>query len=228
MQTNPSVPGKEERMKRTPYVSESFVQRGPGTFRKSRLQFGTENTVGIFCFGFVFGMLLVNLMKNVLLDEMGLLDEQALFRLKYMSLNSSTFFFYVFRKRILLVLGLIILTTTYLGKIACTAATAWSGITLGVFLTTLTLRYGLKGQVLAVVWLFPQFLLYVPAFLLLLGWGEQFYRSIYYGVGEETGGKRFSAAPPGVLVLIIALVVGGCLMEAYLNPGILTGYLRNF
>ncbi len=215
-------------MKRTPYVSESFVQRGTGTFRKSRLQFGTQNTAGVFCFGFVFGMLLVNLMKNVLLDEMGLLDEQALFRLKYMSLNNSTFFFYVFRKRILLVLGLIILTTTYLGKAACTAATAWGGITLGVFLTTLTLRYGLKGQVLAVVWLFPQFLLYAPAFLLLVGWGEQLYRTIYRGVGEEAGSNRLASVNHGVLVLVVALVVGGCLMEAYLNPGILTGYLRNF
>lgn len=189
----------------------------------------TNKTALFFFAGLFLGFLAMSLGKSILLTNTGLFDEDTLYHMKYMTVDSSALFCYVLRKRLCLLLILSVAVTTYLGLVVCAAAVFWYGLSSGVFLSALMLRYGLKGLVLAMAGIFPQYLLYVPAFLLFLKWAEHLYRSIYFrGIGVDAAEKGFALKKVGQLAMIVGLVAVGCLLEGYVNPRLLLGYLKVF
>ncbi len=183
-----------------------------------------------FCAGLLAGIVVMNIGKSILLEESGLFDEDILMRLRYMSVDSKALFCYILRKRIGRLLILAVLSTTYLGLAACMGTAFWYGMSAGTFLASLFIRYGLKGLMLACVSVLPQYLLYVPSMLALISWCESVFRGIYYrgGGGYEAMDKGFLLRKSGQLVAIIMAVAAGCLMEGYINPYLLLGFLRIF
>lgn len=193
--------------------------------RKSRYRM----YVNLFCVGLVAGIFILNIGKSFLLDNTALLDEYTLYQMKYMTVDSSALFWYVFRRRILGVLALLIASTTYLGLLACRGVVLWYGFSAGIFLATLIARYGLKGILLAGVSMFPQYILYVPVMLMLLTWCEVLFRGIYYRDGEtESENKKTAMVRAGKVFLIIVAMAVGCLLESYINPYFLLGFLKVF
>ena len=182
-----------------------------------------------FGIGFMAGMLPVLICRRYFLEELRLLGEDALFQLKYMSIDEREYFVCILVQRLLFLILMALLLASDLAPVFMAGITLWAGATLGIFLTTLTLQYGLKGQVLALVWLFPQFLLYAPAFYLLIRWGmrvhEEGYRS---GEMSKIPRKYILRAGIGRLLAVLLLTVGGCILEGYLSPGILQAYLKIF
>ena len=182
------------------------------------------------CFGvgLLIGIIVINIGKSILLGETGLFDEYTLYHMKYMTVDSNALFCYIFRKRIGRMLILAVLSTTYLGLVACMGMAFWYGMSAGAFLTSLALRYGLKGILLAVIGLFPHYLLYVPAILLLLVWCEELFRGIYVRGEFNAEDKGFLLKKAGRLLVILALATAGCLLEGYMNPYLLLGFLKIF
>ncbi len=194
-----------------------------------RVHFGKRNLMPVFIFGIVGGIFILNLGKSTLLEGTGLFDEYTLYGMKNMTVDGSALFCYVFRKRMLALLIMAIMVTTYLGYAACIGAAAWCGMAVGTFLGALTIRYGLKGVILAVVSVFPQALFYLPAIIMMLGWGEEIYRAIYSkGALPDGTDRAFWLKKLGKLGVIAAITVLGCIMEGYVNPGLLLGYLKGF
>ncbi len=190
---------------------------------------GKVPVLAVFCIGVVAGILVMYMGKSVLLKDTGLFDEDTLYHMKYMTVDGRALFCYIFRKRILVVLGMAVLCTTYLGLVVCAGAVGWYGMSVGAYLSALALRYGLKGIFLALVGVFPQYLLYVPAMLALLGWCESLYRGIYSrSISADLADKGFWPGKVGSLALILGAVTVGCLLEAYVNPRFLLGYLKVF
>ena len=182
----------------------------------------------IFIAGIAAGILFMNIGKSILLDNTGLFDEYTLSSMKYMTVDSNALFSYVFRERMIKLLVLAVLATTYLGLAVCVCTIAWYGMSAGAFLAALTLRYGIKGIFLALVSLFPQYLFYVPVLLSLLVWCMSLYRGIYnrtINLGED---KTFLIKKLLTLSLIFLAAAAGCLLEAYVNPYFLQNYLKIF
>lgn len=182
----------------------------------------------IFCISFVAGILVMNIGKSILLENTGLFDEYTLYTMKYMTVDSNALFSYVLRERLGRLLILTVLSTTYLGLVVCVGTVIWYGMSAGAFLAALTLRYGIKGIFLAVVAVFPHYLIYVPVLLALLAWCETLYRGIYgrtINIGED---KAFLPKKLARLAAIFGAAVVSCLLEAYVNPLILLSYLRVF
>ena len=182
----------------------------------------------IFFAGMAAGIFVMNIGKSILLDNTGLFDEYALNGMKYMTLDSTALFSYVFRERMIKLLALAVLATTYLGLAACVCTVAWYGISAGAFLAALALRYGIKGIFLAFISLFPQYLLYIPALFALLAWCMSLYRGIYnrtINLGED---KTFLPKKLATLSLILLVAAAGCFLEAYVNPYFLLNYLKIF
>ena len=182
----------------------------------------------IFCISFVAGILVMNIGKSILLENTGLFDEYTLYTMKYMTVDSNALFSYVLRERLVRLLILTVLSTTYLGLVVCVGTVIWYGMSAGAFLAALTLRYGIKGIFLAVVAVFPHYLIYVPVLLALLAWCETLYRGIYgrtINIGED---KAFLPKKLARLAAIFGAAVVSCLLEAYVNPLILLSYLRVF
>ncbi len=194
-----------------------------------RVHFGKKNLMPIFFIGIVSGILILNLGKSTLLEGTGLFDEYTLYGMKSMTVDRGALFCYVFRRRMLALLIMAITATTYLGYAACIGVAGWCGMAAGTFLSALTIRYGIKGVILAVVSVFPQMLFYLPAIIMMLGWGEDIYRAIYSkGTLPDGTDRVFWMKKLGRLGLIALITVLGCMMEGYVNPGLLLGYLKGF
>ena len=194
-----------------------------------RIPTGSRRLLPVFCIGIIGGILRMNLGKSIFLKETGLFDESVLYRMKYMSLDGNAFFYYVLRKRMLALILAAILATTYLGYVLCMGTAVWCGMSVGVYLSALFIRYGIKGLALALVGIFPQYLLFVPAILMLLGWCEGLYRAIYSRSGVmEAEGRSFVIKKLGWLGAIAGIVIAGCFLESYVNPALLIGYLKIF
>lgn len=182
----------------------------------------------IFCISFVAGILVMNIGKSILLENTGLFDEYTLYTMKYMTVDSNALFSYVLRERLVRLLILTVLSTTYLGLAVCVGTVIWYGTSAGAFLAALTLRYGIKGIFLAVVAVFPHYLIYVPVLLALLAWCETLYRCIYGRTVDFGEDKAFLPKKLIRLAAIFGAAVVSCLLEAYVNPLILLSYLRVF
>lgn len=211
-------------MKRRPEKGGRFMQ-----IVGKRIPTGSRRLLPVFCIGIIGGILIMNLGKSIFLKETGLFDESVLYRMKYMSLDGNAFFYYVLRKRMLALILAAILATTYLGYVLCMGTAAWCGMSVGVYLSALFIRYGIKGLALALVGIFPQYLLFVPAVLMLLGWCEGLYRAIYSRSGVmEAEGRSFVIKKLGWLGAIAGIVIAGCFLESYVNPALLIGYMKIF
>lgn len=194
------------------------------------LKQGQRKFLMIFCMGLLAGILVMNIGKGILLEDTGLFDEYTLYHMKYMTVDGNALFCYIFRRRIGMLLGLAVISTTYLGLAACMGAALWCGMSAGVFLAALAIRYGIKGILLAFVCLLPQYLLYAPAALAMLFWCEGIFRGIYIRAGGEFGGgdKGYLLKKAGWLAAICLVVTIGCWLEGYVNPYLLMGFLKIF
>lgn len=184
----------------------------------------------VFLVGFVAGILTMNFGKSILLENTGLLDENALRQLASMTLDSSALFAFVLRQRMVECIVLAIAATTYLGLAVCVAMTGWYGFSAGAFLAAGMLRFGFKGILLIFASTMPQYLLYVPAVYALLLWCEKTYRMIYRKGYYQSGDIKAPVLSGRVLLLLGILIVLalGCALESFVNPSILRSFLKMF
>ena len=166
----------------------------------------------LFLTGFVVGLFAVYFGRGILLNRAGMLDEDTLYRMKYMTVDSSILFWYVLCKRCRNFLVLIIMATTYLGWIFCGGVTVKYGFSVGFFLSTAVFRYGIKGILLGIV----------------SRWCEDLHRSIYFYHHTTGQGKKSLPGRLGKLALIWIALVFGCLLECFVNPALLKGFLQFF
>lgn len=184
----------------------------------------------IFAVGLFAGMVIINLGKSIFLENTGLLDEYTLYHMKYMTVDSSALFYYVLRSRLSRILILAVLATTYLGLAVCVGAVFWYGMCAGAFLATAVIRYGLKGILLVLAGIFPQYLIYVPAMMVMLLWCRKIYSGIYLDRSLNTGAEKSLSVPVCLLQLfgILLAFTAGCVAESFLNPYLLMGLLKIF
>lgn len=198
-------------------------------FIRMEFKLGQKKYLTLFCAGLFVGFFVINIGKSILLEGTGLFDEDTLYQMKYMTVDSNALFYYILRKRIVCLLLFAVAATTYLGLVACMGAAFWYGMSAGVFLTSLAVRYGIKGILLAVLFVFPQYLVYVPVAMALLSWCESVFRGIYIRKGDRGEWDRgLMVRKVGQMLAICAATTVGCLLEGYVNPFLLMGFLKVF
>ena len=182
----------------------------------------------LFLIGFGIGLFAAYFGRGIWFQTTGILDEDTLYRMKYMTVDSGILFAYVLCKRCRNFFVLIIMATTYLGLVFCGGITVKYGFSIGFFISTAIYRYGIKGLLLGIVGAFPQYLCYVPAILLLIRWCEELHRSIYFYHNITGQGKKSLPGRLGKLALILMVLVFGCILECFVNPVLLKGFLQFF
>lgn len=186
----------------------------------------------LFMGGFLIGIFVLNIWRDFFLQEMELLNAASLSRLRYMEVDGGTFFAYVVQERMEMVVVLCLLATTYLGILAVSLYAFYMGAMAGIVLSVASIRYGTKGIFLMLVSVLPQYLLLVPAFIMLMGWCCRLCTSLYhpergYGAGYGTPKQLFLRKLMQLLVIIVIILVGS-LLESYVNPMLLSGFLKIF
>ncbi len=186
----------------------------------------------LFLGGFLAGVFAINIWRNIFLQDMGLLDAASLSRLRYLEIDEGSFFLYVLKERMGVVLALCLLATTYVGVYALSAFALWLGAMAGFFLSVASIRYGLKGILLILAGILPQYLLLVPACIMLMNWCYKVSNALYHpdrAVDIRYGTrKQYFMRKTVQLFMIMVVVVAGCVMESYVNPLLLSVFLKIF
>ena len=184
----------------------------------------------LFIIGIGGGIVLASIFKSELLSGIELLGENALLQARYAVIDNSSLFLRLLWQRLGAAILFILLSTTFLGLAAVWFYTCRCGFSLGLLLVMLFSEHGIRGICLLVAGLFPQALVYVPAWIYLFALGERTCRRLFYMNGiEGLGGlKRMGmrlSAQAGLLLFVLAV---GCWLEAYVNPLLLRLVLKLF
>jgi len=189
----------------------------------------------VFLFGFFVGAFIMNLWKSDFLTGAGFLDEEMLYQMKYTKIDSELFFFYVLKKRLFLFFIIALLATTYLGIVVTYGAILWFGFAGGMIMAAIAIRYGLKGIFLILASFLPHYILYIPAFFIMLNWCYRiccimyFPARVYEQQSQIHRNKKMFWLRKGVqFLLLVMVVIIGILLESYVNPVFLTNLLKIF
>lgn len=186
----------------------------------------------LFLGGFCAGVLVLNIWRSYFLQDMELLSASSLSRLKFLEVDGKAFFGYVLRERLGTAVLLCLLATTYIGGPAVSAYALWMGIMAGIFLSVASVRYGLRGIVLVLVSVLPHYLLLVPACIMLMDWCCYLNMAMYHPerLGEAGYGRRkqflFRKIPR--LLMMAGILIAGSAVESYVNPMLLSAFLKIF
>lgn len=202
---------------------QDHERRLAGSFRPSS-GFGRRAFV-IFLAGFFGGMALIFAGQEGLVRNGSFLGHVSLEGISALEIDRQGLLLYSLKQRLFPACLLVLAAAAGAGSAAVCLFLLWSGFGAGVLLSVLSLRYGIRGVVLFAGGILPQALLLVPAFWLLCGWCATH-------AGRRTGraaGRLFPApADAGALLPVLLFLLGGCVLESYVNPLILHRLLLLF
>lgn len=165
--------------------------------------------MGVFLAGFLAGIAAICMFFEELVVGSGFLDASFLSGLQYLDVNKNGLLLYSLKQRMGMTAFLVLLSAAGAAGIGIVFLLAWSGISAGTVLTVLSMRYGMKGIVFFIACILPQQLFLIPGYLMLMDWC---YRKL----------ERRK------LLIPIAVVIMGCLLESYVNPYIFKVVLKIF
>ncbi len=161
----------------------------------------------VFVVTAVIVIIMVLFQKSELLLHSQFLNKSTLSLIQYQESNSKSLFLYVFKERFWVIPLLFLLSTTYLSKATGYGLVLWYATGIGAVAGVAILRYGLVGLIFIACAGIPQYLVYVPAFIVALGLTRR----------RRIAEKSFF----GQLFLLEVVVIIGCILESYVNPQLL-------
>lgn len=182
--------------------------------------------------GLLVGVFAINIWRSLFLNDMELLNAASLNRLQYLKVDNGAFFLYVVKERIGIVVALGLLATTYVGIYAVSVFALWTGAMAGILLSVASIRYGIKGIVLVLAGTMPQYLLLVPACIMLMDWCCKLSIALYHpekAYDMKYGTKKQYLLKKTVQILVIAgIMIAGSVVESYINPMLLSFFINFF
>lgn len=166
--------------------------------------------LAFFMPGFLFGIIYVNFFAVKYMAEPGIFSDYFLNQFKDIRIDTSEYIWYLVRLRAIPFCVLILLSFTKLRKAAAVLFLVWTGISAGILISSAAADLGLRGCLLCVAALFPQFLFYIPAFVVLLWY--------CYTVPQS----RWNRQKTIFVCLAMSL---GFITELYVNPVLVKGFL---
>lgn len=161
--------------------------------------------------GFLFGILYVNFIMKKYTAEPGIFSDYFLKQFQSADLNVREYLWYLLEVRAIPFLLLVALAFTKVRKLSSAAFLVWTGFSGGMLFSLAVLSMGIKGSILCIVGTLPQFLLYIPAYMVVLWYG--------YTYPQNRWNMQKS-------VFVGLAMVVGILLEAYVNPGIMHAFLK--
>lgn len=168
----------------------------------------------LFSVAFFTGILLITLLAKGKIPENTIMD-QAL---------SSAFLEEGWNKRELLMqclwnrgtffVMIVALSYSPIRKWMFRCVTIWIGIAFGIILKLFYLWYGMKGMGLCLAAILPQYIFYWMA-----------YGLIYWESDSDRMFRKRNYVP---LLLTVAVVIMGIVLESYVNPILVNGYMKIF
>ena len=161
--------------------------------------------------GFLAGILYANLGAGDYIAGTGILDDFFLEQYAGMEIDTAEFLWYVSYLRLVPVFLLFALGCTKLRKGVAAAYIVWTGFSAGMILVTAVMKMGVKGIILCLLCMVPQFICYIAGYLMLL-WFLFGYPAVRWNMSKT--------------VCFSLFMLTGILLECYVNPVIVKMFLR--
>ena len=176
-----------------------------------RIQENGKHFALYYMLGFCAGILYANLFAKDYIISMGILSEYFLNQYSADDIRIAEYLWYVARIRLTPVFILGALGCTKRKKGAAAAFILWTGFSSGLLFTSAVIKMGVKGIILCLIALVPQFLFYIAGYLALL-WYLYTYPQIRWNLTKT--------------VIFLLLMAVGILLECYVNPVIMQMFIR--
>lgn len=161
--------------------------------------------------GFFFGIFFINLVAKETVYTVGIFDHYFLKNYTNTQIEINEYIFYLFKIRIIPFLFLFMFSFTIFKKVITIISIVWTGISSGIISSLAVMHMGIKGILLCLVSGIPHFLLYVPAYFVLLWYMYQIPQS------KWTWNKS---------VFVVLTLFMGLILEAYVNPMLMTIFIK--
>ena len=167
----------------------------------------------LYLIGFGMGILYANFIAKNYVTMTGIFHEYFLNQYTQVKIINEDYLWYLLRWRVMPLALAVCVANLGFRRLTAAGILLWTGFAAGILSVAAVLRMGLCGMLLCIAGIFPQYIFYVPAYLLLI---RYYYR---YPQSEWNGTKT------GFTVMMI---VAGILSEVYLNPGIVRWFVKVF
>ncbi len=178
-------------------------------------------------FGFFFiGILIANLFGKEKLAQFGIFNNYYLQQFEYAQIDETDLFLYIVRERLPVLGFLVLFGMTEFWYPMHLLFVAWNGGAIGFLFVSALSNLGVKGILLVVLSLIPQYIFYVLMYLLLFE---------LQGMQHGEAGNGFSGGKikhkGKYLVgfgIILLFAVFGILTETYINPFLMKNIIKLF
>lgn len=165
----------------------------------------------LYLFGFFVGILYANTMLKDYITSMGIFHEYYLNTYMQTDINAKKYLIYLMRLRLMPFILIFVAGFTKLRKIVAIFVLIWTGFLMGITFSAAIIKMGMLGTAFVIISMFPQMILYIIAFTILL------YRICNNQRVKWNLGK--------ILVLIM-IIWGGIILECYVNPLLIKMFLK--
>ena len=97
------------------------------------------------------------------------------------------------------------------------------GFSNGLLLTFNIILYGMAGSIRYLCYLFPQSLIFIPIYILIIAHCNSFHKTYYVCTDTAKKGKLLFRQFP-FWIFIILFMIAGCILEAWLNLPLVIWY----
>lgn len=184
----------------------------------------------IFLVSFLVGVLLSFLFQK---DEaQGILWlDHILQYVKYSEIQYGEMFFYVLKRRIIVIAIIILLCISGRGKYFLMGGVGLAGGFCGFYITEFVVAKGILGSLLFAVGIFPHYICYAYGYMCLLHWmikTTKKQKNINQGSQKKISFSNIDTQNLIKKLSPVAVVIMGILLECYVNPFILKLFLKIF
>lgn len=166
----------------------------------------------VFVPGFLLGIIYMNIFAGKYLAEPGMFNEHFLKELQSVQIDVREYIWYLLRLRILPAIALYALSNTPAAKWAAALFVFWSGTSAGIFISSAVSEMGIKGSFFCMAGIFPQFIFYVPAYVVLI---------LHCYNSPQSRWNRQK------MLFVFFCISAGIILELYVNPFLVKAFLSS-
>lgn len=191
-----------------------------------KISFSVKIIIILFTIGLLLGCITGYFMKSSLYSPLINIYNDIISRMNDLDINKTDIFILSLQRNVKYYLLLCIFSTTNLWNIYYSSFMLYTGFSNGLLLSFNTILYGNTGYIKYICYQFPQALIFVPLYIIIILHCCRFHRQFIECPDTAKKGKLLVQQFP-FFICIIILISASCLIEAWLNLPLVRWYLAD-
>ena len=176
-----------------------------------RIRDNRKHFIVFYMLGFLGGILYTNIVSKDYVAVIGIFNDYFLNQYIQTELVTQEYLWYILRIRVIPLAAIAVIGCTRIRKGAVVCFLLWTGFLSGMLFTSAVIKMGIKGIILCLIAVTPQFVFYIMGYVIVL-W------CLYtYPISKWNFSK---------IAVVILAVASGIVLECYVNPILVKLFLK--